>query len=417
MDIPRATHPVRKWLRRAAIWTIIIGSLVAISVSLSRLKPAAPTVEKSSTWTDVVKRGPMIRQVRGVGTLVPEELLWIPAITNGRVQKILMKPGAQVSADTVILVLTDPTLLLSALEAQYQVKASEARYRDLQVQLKSQYMTQQAEVARMESDYQQARLRADRNRLLAKEGLLANIDLLVTQSDAEQLANRLQIEKERLRIQSDSIEAQLSVQKTETERLQALSDLRRSEVEALQVRAGTDGVLQELSIQVGQHVSPGMILAKVAQPQRLMAELKIPETQAKDISIGQNAEIDTRNGIIPGKVSRIDPSVRDATVLVDVRLVGELPSGARPDLSVDGVIELERLAEVVYVGRPAMGQPHSTISLFRLEPDGVTAMRTQVQLGRSSVNTIEVVRGLKVGDTVILSDMSSWDAHDRIVLR
>jgi len=417
MDIPRTVNLRKKWLRRAIFSVLVISSLIGVSFILARLKPAAPTVERASAWLDTVKRGAMVRQVRGVGTLVPEELLWVPAVTNGRVQKVLMKPGALVTRDAILLVLSDPALQLAALEAQFKVKAAEAQYQDLRIQLKSRHLTQQADVARIESDYQQARLRADRNVLLVKDGLLADIDLQVAQSNADQLDHRRKIEEERLSIQLESIDAQLAVQKAEIERLQAMAELRRSEIDSLQVRAGTDGVLQELSVQIGQHVSPGMILAKVAQPQRLLAELKIPETQAKDVAIGQVAMIDTRNGLIPGRVSRIDPAVKEGTVLVDVKLEGDLPPGARPDLNVDGVIELEKLPDIVYIGRPALGQPHSTIGLFRLEPDGVTAIRVPVELGRSSVNTIEVIRGLQVGDTVILSDMSAWDSHDRIALR
>ncbi len=417
MDIPREKNPVKKWIRRGVFTVLILTALVAVTVALSRLKPAAPTVDRAAVWLDKVKRGPMVRQVRGTGILVPEELLWIPAASGGRVQKVLMRPGAPVSRDTLLLVLTDPALTLAAVEAEYQVKAAEARYQDLRVQLKSQHLNQQAEFARVEADYQQARLRADRNEMLAKEGLLADIDLLVTRSNADLLENRRQIERERLDIQSESVEAQLAVQKAEVERLRALAELRRSEVESLRVRAGTDGVLQEMSVEVGQHVNPGTILARVAQPHRLMAELKIPETQAKDVAIGQQVQVDTRNGIIPGIVSRIDPTVKESTVTVDVKLQGELPLGARPDMSVDGIIELERLPDAVYVGRPAFGQAQSTMSIFRIEPDGRTAVSVRVEFGRSSVSTIEVVRGLNVGDTVVLSDMSSWDSYDRVVLR
>jgi HlyD family secretion protein len=288
---------------------------------------------------------------------------------------------------------------------------------DLRVQLKSQHLNQQAEVARIESDYQQARLKADRNEILAREGLLADIDLLVAKSSAVQLGTRRRIEQERLDIQAESIEAQLAVQKAEVERLKALVRLRQREVEALRVMAGTEGVLQELSLQVGQHVTPGMILAKVAQPQRLMAQLRIAETQAKDIATGQLVQVDTRNGIIRGRVSRIDPTVKESTVTVDVKLEGVLPSGARPDMNVDGIIEIERLSDVLYVGRPAFGQPRSVASLFRLESDGRTAVRIQVEFGRSSVSIIEVLRGLQAGDTVVLSDMTAWDSHDRVVLR
>jgi HlyD family secretion protein len=359
----------------------------------------------------------MTREVRGVGTLVPEQLLWVPAATSGRVERIPMRPGATVTRETLIVVLSEPALQLAAVEAEYQVKAAEARLQDLGVQLKSQRLNQQAEVAKVEADYQQARLRADRNEMLAKEGLLADIDLRVTRSNADLLENRRRIENERLDIQGESITAQLAVQNAEVERLRALAKLRRNEVEALNVRAGADGVLQELPVQVGQHVSPGTILAKVAQPTRLMAELKVPETQAKDVAISQIVQVDTRNGVVQGRVSRVDPTVKEGTVTVDVRFEGGMPPGARPDMNVDGVIEIERLADAVFVGRPAFAQPNATVSLFRLEPDGRTAVRTQVAFGRTSVSIIEIVRGLQVGDTVILSDMSTWESHDRVVLK
>lgn len=417
MDIPRVVNYRRKWFRRIALGVVVVGGIVGITVAVSRLKPAAPAVDRNSVWPDTVKRGPMVREVRGNGTLVPEELLWVPATTSGRVEKVLLRPGAPVSRDTIILILTDAPLQLAALEAEYQVKGAEARLQDLRVQLRSQNLNQQAELARIETDYQQAKLRADRNEILAKEGLIADIDVRLTRSNADLLDSRRKIEKERLDIQAQSVIAQVAVQQAELERLKALAALRRSEVEALQVRAGSDGVLQELPVEVGQHVSPGTILAKVAQPSRLMAELKVPETQAKDVAAGQSVKIDTRNGIIPGKVSRIDPTVKDGTVTVDVRLEGELPQGARPDMNVDGTVEIERLNDVLYVGRPVFAQPGSAASLFRLEPDGKTAVRVRVEFGRSSVSFIEVLRGLNEGDTVILSDLTAYDAYDRIELR
>lgn len=417
MDIPRKVDPRKKWLRRIAYAILVCAILGGVTAAVYRLKPAAPTVDRASTWLDTVRRGPMVREVRGVGTLVPEQLLWVPAATNGRVERIPMRPGAPVGRDTVIVVLTDTALQLAAVEAEYQVKAAEARYRDLEVQLKSQHLNQEAEVAKVEADYQQAKLRADRNEILAKEGLLADIDLRVTRSNADLLENRQRIENERLKIQSESTAAQLAVQRAEVERLRALAQLRRNEVEALNVRAGTEGVLQELPVQVGQHVAPGTILAKVAQPTHLMAELKVPETQAKDVAIGQAVLVDTRNGVIEGRVTRVDPTVKEGTVTIDVRFDGALPAGVRPDMNVDGVIEIERLADAVFVGRPAFAQANSTVSIFRLEKDGKTAVRTQVAFGRTSVSIIEVLRGLQVGDTAILSDMSTWESHDRVVLR
>jgi HlyD family secretion protein len=337
-------------------------------------------------------------------------------VTDGRVQRIYIRPGTAVKPDTVILTLGNPELETQTLDAEYQVKAAEAKYIDLKVQLDSQTLTQQAEVARIESEYQQARLKADRDAELHRQNLLADISLRLSEATAEELWKRLQIEKERLKIKKDSNEAQLAVQRAEIDKLRALHRLKQSQVEALKVRAGTAGVLQELLVQEGQQLAAGTMLAKVVQPAKLKAELKIAETQAKDIVIGQPAYIDTRNGIIPGRVSRIDPAAKEGTVTVDVHLEGELPPGARPDLSVDGTIEIERLADVLYVGRPAFGQPNSTVSMFKISEDGKAASRVQVKLGRSSVNTIEVVEGLREGDQVILSDMSAWDAVDKIRL-
>jgi len=416
MDVPRKGTARKRLIRRITFGSIVLAAIPLITVGLSRLKPAAPKVERSTVWTDTVKRGPMVREVRGLGTLVPEEILWIPAITDGRVERILVRPGAGVKADTILLVLKNPELEQAALDAEYQVKAAEARYKDLGVQLESQRLTQQAEVAKIASEYHQAELKADRDKALAKEGLLPDLDLKISVNTAEELSSRHRIEEKRLLIQSDSVEAQLAVQRAEIDKLQALAELKRSQIDALRVRAGAGGVLQELPVQVGQQVTAGFILAKVVQPERLKAELKIPETQAKDVQIGQKALVDTRNGVIPARVSRIDPAVRDGTVTVDAKLEGELPQGARPDLSVDGTIELEHLDDVVYVGRPAFGQPNSTISLFKLDADGNGAIRVQVKLGRASVNTIEIQEGLRPGDQVVLSEMSAWDAYDRIRL-
>ena len=417
MDKPRGEGVRRARLIRRIITTVLVVLAVgATTVALSRLKPAAPTVEASTVWRDTVKRGEMLRNVRGLGTLVPEEILFIPAINEGRVERIVVLPGAQVTPDSVILVLSNPQLELDAVEAEYNVKAAEAQFQDLKVQLESEHLNQEAEVARLKSEFNQAKLQADRDRELAKEGLVPDIDLRLSTTKAEELDNRYRIETKKLDIRGESVEAQLAVQRAEIDRLQALYDLKRKQVEDLLIKAGAVGVLQELELDVGQQVAVGTILAKVAQPKRLKAELKIPETQAKDVQIGQVAQVDTRNGIIPGRVSRIDPAVREGTVLVDVKLEGPLPQGARPDLSVDGTIELERLEDVLYVGRPAFGQPESLVGLFRVNPDGEEALRVQVRLGRSSVNYIEIVEGLDVGDEVILSDMSNWEDYDRVRL-
>ncbi len=417
MDVPRK-DAARKRLVRRILYLAIVGTAIPlITAAIWRLKPAAPPVEFGTLWPDTVKRGDIPRQVRGLGTLVPEEILWIPAITDGRVDRIVLRPGAEVRPETVLLELSNPQLQLDMLDAEYQLKTAEAVLIDLKVKLESQRLTQEADVARVASDALQAQLRADRDKQLGELGLKPDLDVKLSVVAAEELAKRHKSEQKRLDISAESIEAQLASQRVQVAKSRALHDLRKSQVEALKVRAGTEGVLQELPLQVGQRVTPGTTLAKVAQPWRLKAELKIAETQAKDIMIGQEAQIDTRNGIIPGKVSRIDPAVLNGTVTVDVKLEGELPKGARPDLNVDGMIELEILHNVLYVGRPVFGQAQSVVSLFKVSPDRKEAVRVQVKLGRTSVNAVEILEGLQVGDVVILSDMSAWDAHDRIRLQ
>jgi HlyD family secretion protein len=416
MDIPRPEAARKRRIRRALYGLLVLILIPLITWGLSRLKPAAPTVERATVWLDTVKRGPMTREVRGLGTLVPEEVLWIPAPMEGRVDRILALPGTPVTAETLLIELVNPELQQAALDADYQVKAQEAQVEDARVKLQSDRLTLRSLAAEVEASYQQARLTSDRDSNLYKEGLLIELTMKLSKISAERLAGRVEIEQERLKINEDSIKAQLAAQQARVEQLRALARLKRSQVESLKVRAGAAGVLQQLDVKVGQRVGSGFLLAKVAQPERLKAELKVPETQAKDIIIGQKAAIDTRNGVIPGHVTRIDPAVQGGTVTVDVKLDGALPQGARPDLSVDGTIELEHLESVVYVGRPAFGQPSSTVGLFRLEPDGKGAMRVQVKLGRTSVNTIEVLEGLQVGNQVILSDMSAWDAYDRVRL-
>jgi HlyD family secretion protein len=416
MDIPRKGAARSRLIRRIGYGSAVLVAIPLITIGLNRLKPAAPTVERATVWIDSVKRGPMTREVRGLGTLVPEEILWIPAATDGRVERILVKPGTAVKADTVLLVLSNAELQLSTLEAEYQVKAAEARYTDLKVQLESARLSQETNLSKIESDYRQARLRADRDVKRADAGLLTELDRQMSVAAAEQLDNSRRAEKRRLDMQTESVDAQLAVQKSEIDRCRGMAGLKRDQVAALHVRADAAGVLQELPLQIGQRVGAGTILAKVVQPQRLKAELKIAETQAKDVQIGQKVMVDTRNGVIPARVSRIDPSVRDGFVTVDAKLEGDLPQGARPDLSVDGTIELEHLNDVVYVGRAVSAQPNSVAGLFKLEPDGKGATRVQVKLGRGSVNMIEVLEGLRPGDKVVLSDMSQWDAQDRVRL-
>jgi HlyD family secretion protein len=381
------------------------------------LKPAAPEVDRSTVWPDTVRRGPMLRNVRGLGTLVPEEILFIAAQTEGRVDRIAVRPGAVVKADTVLLQLSNPELELAANDAEWQVKSAEASYTDLRVRLESQKLESQSVAAKAQSDFVQARLKADLEAKLGEQGLTSEISLKTTAAIADELANRSSIEKKKVEISGESIEAQLAVQQVQIEKLRAAWKLKKAQVEQLIVRAEAQGVLQQLPVEVGQRLAAGTVLAKIAQPSKLKAELKVPETQAKDVIIGQQVEVDTRNGIIMGKVSRIDPAVINGTVTVDVRLEGELPSYARPDLSVDGSIEIERLADVLFVNRPVLGQPHSTISLFKLEMDGKEAVRVPVKLGRGSTATIEILEGLKVGDQVLLSDMSAMDGHNRIRLQ
>jgi HlyD family secretion protein len=416
VDIARPDQARKKKIRRIAIASGTVGAVFLITLGLSRLQPAAPRVERSTVWIDTVKRGSMLRQVRGLGTLVPEEIRWIPAQTEGRVERLVVLPGTPVAADTVILELSNPELELLTLEAVSQLRAAEAALVELRVRLESQRLDQEAAAARVQADYSQARLRADADVELARNGLLADINLKLSLGTAEELANRNRIEQKRLEIASEAIRAQLAVQDAGLERARGLASLRRNQLDALKVRAGLEGVLQQLDVEVGQRVAPGTTLAKVAQPGRLKAVVRIAETQAKDIQIGLPASIDTRNGVIPGHVARVDPAAQQGTVVVDVALDGPLPKGARPELSVDGTIELERLEDVLYVGRPAHGQTESLVGLFRLVPGSKEATRAQVRLGRASVNTVEIVSGLDVGDQVVLSDTSAWDAYDRIRL-
>jgi HlyD family secretion protein len=416
MDIPRPELAQRRRRRRLVVAGLVFAALALVSLGVSRLKPAAPRVERATVWIDTVKRGEMLREVRGLGTLVPEEIRWIPAVSEGRVERIVVLPGSRVKAETVILELSNAELGLLALEAESQLRAAEAQLAELRVRLESQRLDQEAATARVQSEQVQARLRADADQELSRAGLIAEIDLQRSRTTAEELTNRLRIERKRLDIHPDSIRAQLAVQEAAVEQRRALARLRRSQVQALRVRAGLDGVLQQVPVEVGQRVTPGANLARVAQPERLKAVLRIPETQARDVQIGQKATVDTRNGAVVGRVARVDPAVQNGTVTVDVSLPRELPRGARPDLTVDGTIELERLASVLFVGRPAQGQPDSLVGLFRLEPGTDEAHRRNVRLGRASVNTIEVLEGLEEGDRVILSDTSAWDAFDRIRL-
>ena len=415
MDIPRPNAAKDKRRKRIIYGVIVVVVLLGITFALSRLKPAAPTVERNLVWIQTVKRGPMVRQVRGLGTLVPEEIRWIAARTQGRVDKIVIRPGAVVEPGTLILELTNPDVVSAAANAKSQLLAAEAQLANLRVQLESQLLAAESTAAAAKSNYEQARLQAEVNDELFKDGLVSPVQMKLSKVSAEEAATRYEIEQKRYAFSKDSIKPQLAVQEAEVERLASQSRLRQDELEALQVRATMAGVLSALPVEVGAQVQPGTNIARVVDPTKLKAEVHIAETQAKDIAIGQLASIDTRNGLVDGRVVRIDPAVQNGTVLVDVTLTGQLPKGARPDLSVDGTIELERLDDVVYVGRPAFGQEKSTVGIFKLNDAG-EAIRTQVQLGRSSVNTIEIVSGLQPGDQVILSDMSPYDANDRVRL-
>jgi HlyD family secretion protein len=422
MDVPRGKEVARKRTVKRITWGVISAlAVAAVCVFLLRLKPAARSVEMSTLWPDTVRRGEMLRQVRGLGTLVPEEVNWIQAQFDGHVDKIDKQPGMNVSANDVIIILSSPDMQLAADSAEWQVKAAEANYRDLKVRLETSQLAQKSTTEQIHSDYQQAALSADRDEQLTKLGLKSELETKLSVAKAEELKNSYDLSKQQLDISGQSIEAQLAAQQVQVEQLRAAWDLKKKQVQQLTIRAGVDGVLTQLGtsdklLEVGQRVAPGAILAKVVQPSKLKATLKIPETQAKDVAIGQVASIDTRNGIADGHVSRIDPAVTNGTVDVDVRLDGKLPDGARPDLSVDGTIEIERLKDVMFVGRPVIGQANQKIGLFKIDPDGKGATRVTVALGRSSVNTIEVVDGLQVGDRVILSDMSAWDAYNRIRL-
>lgn len=419
MDIARPDQSRSKRIKRIVYATVGVLLTAGVSVGVSYLRPAAPIVDRASVWSDEVKRGSMLRDVHGYGTLVPEDIRWIPAQTNARVERIVMRPGvdAVVKPDSIILELSDPQVQRDMLDAQYQLKGAEADYANLKVQVNSQLMNQKSTEASVRSDYEQEKIQHEVDDRLAKEGIGSDVTARLSKVKVEQLAIRLQLEEERTRVATDSATAQLAAQEAKVEQQHALYNLKRIQYEGLHVRAGINGVLQLVPVEEGQQVATGTNLARVADPRKLKAEIKIAETQAKDILVGQKASIDTRNGVVSGQVFRIDPSVQNGTVTVDVALTGPLPNGARPDLSVDGTIEIENLKNVLYVGRPVHGESGSTVGLFKLVGDGSEAERVNVKLGKSSVNTVEVLDGLQVGDKVILSDMSFWEKYDRVRLR
>ena len=407
----------RKKMRQAVYAAAAVLMVVLISVALAQMKPAAPTVERATVWVDTVKRGSMVRQVRGLGTLVPEDTRWLPATTLGRVERIVLRPGAEVRPYSVILELSNPQVEQEAINARLALQAADANLANLRVQLQNELLAQQAGAATVQADYTQARLQAEVNEELAKQQLISELVRKQSQVRAEELKTRNEIEGQRLATAKESIEARIRVQQAAVDQARAIAQLNERRLADLKVRPGFSGVLQQVPVDVGQQVAPGQNLARVADPGRLKAELKIAETQAKDIEIGQVAQVDTRNGIIPGRVIRKDPAATNGTVTVDVGLTGALPRGAVPDLSVDGTVELERLENVLYVGRPAFGQEQSTVGLFKITNGAGDAERVQVRLGRSSVNTVEIVSGLNSGEQVVLSDMSAWDAFDRVRLR
>ncbi len=418
MDISRPDLK-RKRLQRNVLWAAaLISILGAVAAFALRLKPALPTVD-AAVWTDTVKRGPLVRQVRGPGTLVPREdrVRLIPAETEATVVRLRVLPGAHVEPDTVLLDMVDPALEQELLDASLQLKSAQADYTNTRAKLASDMMSQRAGAVTVNDDQKQAQLQAQTDGKLYELGVISGLSYSASKGKAEELGERNNLEQQRLAVNRETIGTQMAVQAAKVQQAQALLELKQKQQAALSVRAGIAGVLVDLPLQVGEHVDPGTTLAKVVQPDQLKASLKIAETQARDIQIGQPAEIDTHNGVIAGHVARVDPAVQNGTVTVDVALDGPLPQGARPDLSVDGTVDLDRMGDVVYVGRPAFGNENSTVSLFRVSPDGKTAARVPVKVGRASVNNIQILAGLEPGDTVILSDMSRWDSVDRVRLQ
>jgi HlyD family secretion protein len=417
MDIVRPESVLKnKRRKRMIFFAVLVIAVAALTMGVYRLKPALPNVDAGNVWPDTVKRGSMLRQVHGLGTLVPVDIRWIPAQTDATVERILIWPGTLVKADSVIMELSNSQVQQEAQDADLQLKSAEADFQNTKVKVEGDLLTLKAEAATVQSAYEDAQTQADANKELVKIGVLSNQALQSSIGKAREMATRNKIELDRIEMNTRVIKTQLAVQQAKIDQMRALVDLKRKHLEALKLRAGIDGMLQELPVKVGQRFTAGTTLAKVAEPTHLKAELKIPETQAKDITIGQYSEIDTHNGIIKGAVMRKDPSVQNGTVTVDVRLEGQLPAGAVPDLSVDGTVTLETLNDVLFVGRPAFGQEKSKVGMFKYDPDGKTATRVQVELGRSSVQTVEIIRGLKEGDRVILSDMSRYDNFDRVRL-
>lgn len=416
MDIQRSDLKLKKRRRQMLFGGLGIAAVVAAGVALAGLDPAAPSVEQASLWLGTVERGEMLREVRGPGVLAPKEIRWIASETAARVERIVVKPGATVEPGTIILELSNPEVEEAQLAAQSELVAAEADLAAQRMTLESQALDQKANLAAVEADYESARLQAEAEKELVEKGIIPKIQYRRSELAAQTLNTRLGIERERVTKFASTIHSQLEAQRARTEQLRSTAQLRSRQAEGLKVRAGIAGVLQQVPVEEGQQVVAGTNLARVARPDVLMAELRIPETQVKDVVVGQRVKVDTRNGIVPGSVIRIDPAVLNGTVMVDVDLEGTLPPGARPDLSVDGTIEIERLPDVLYVGRPAFGQPESDVRLFKLDAEGDAAQRVPVRLGRASVNLIEVQQGLNPGDKIILSDTSQWDEYDRLRL-
>lgn len=418
MDKPRSGN-IKRWkqIRTAVIVILAVGATAFIGVKVSRLKPADPTVDRGTTIIGTVKRGQMIREVRGNGTLVPEEVRWIPAPSEGRIEKVHVKSGMEVSYGTVLVELVNPAMEQQATDAEFQVKAAESDLANLRVRLESDQMTQKSTTASVQAEYAQAKLQLDTDEVLGKDGLVPELTLKLSRVRLKEIENRLNVEQQRLAVLNKSAKAQIDAQQTRISQFRELAKLRRNQVDSLKIMAGANGIVQEVSVQVGQQLTTGANIARIADQTTLKAELRIPETQAKDIKIGQKTTIDTRNGLIQGTVARIDAAVRDATIGVDVRLESDLPQGARPDLSVEGTVELERLTDVLYTERPAFGQPGATVKMFKIEPDGKTAIHVPVKIGRTSASTIEILDGVREGDQLILSDTSQWDTYDKIRLQ
>ncbi len=413
MDVALPDRSKAKRIRRLTLGAVALALVSTAGVAIVRLRPAAPPVDRATVWIDAVKHGEMVRDVRGQGTLVSEDLRWIPATTTGRVERIVLRAGTPVRADSVVLQLSNPSLEQELEDARLKLRAAESGLASLRVQLDDEELQQRATAATIEADYKKAAMQADVNEQLAAQHLVSDLLLKQSKVDAEQLAVRNRIAQQQLAHSAESKAARVAERQSQVDQARAFMALKAREVDALRVRPGVDGILQVVPVDVGQQVTPGTNLARVVDPSSLKAEIKVPETQAKDIRIGLRASVDTHNGVVPGHVTRIDPTVQNGTVTVDVAFDAPLPNGSRPDLSVDGTIELERLDNVLYVGRPAFGDENTSTTLFKLQSDG-TAVRVPVKFGRSSVSSLEVVSGLSAGDQVVLSDMSAWNEVDRV---